>query len=484
MVILSRMRRKALPHMMRGSMARLDIILNLLVDLTKRIQLRAGVAPDSSELTQFLAPRDPASPWDFAGGARLDWFAADDYYMRLDAFADLLIEAEPGLAGGDTKSFREVFLRTLENHALDSTLFDPRMVRTASVVGLFDARADKNVDAWRRRLWDTIRPELVASIREWLVLYPLHPFTGKAFHLGHDGISILDPDDATAWHDLALRYPGLQAWSPRTGLRSHPDDMHFYGGAPSRWLACEVGGTAAGATKNAANRMWTFIALLLAHFHSISKTVLLRLHARTPYMCGQFSTAATADAAIYTQREIGALLPHQLNQLNVDDTLIASLRAWYAARDAADEEGRRRATIASHFVHYGINADRDVERYIHFFVALDALFGQRGRVEVGIRDGFAKLYPSNAAWSSRGAELYQLRNELAHGGTSTIETWDRLEAYDRKFRSEPLGDLSTAATDALVRYFAVRDLPAQRTVRVRVAELLYDIARAFRRFVA
>lgn len=470
--------------MMRVSMARLDTVLNLLVDLTKRIHLHAGVVAHSSELAQFLAPRDPASPWDFAGGARLDWFAADDYYRRLEAFAHLLIETEPDLAGGDAKSFREVFLRTLEDHALDSALFDPHVVRTASVPSLFDARADKNGDAWRRRLWDTIRPELAASIREWLVLYPLHPFTGKVFHLGHDGISILDPDDVAAWHELATRYPGLKEWSPRTGLRSHPDDMHFYGGAPSRWLACEVGGTAAGATKNAANRMWTFIALLLAHFHSISKTVLVRLHARTPYMCGQFSTAATAADAVYAQREIGALLPHQVNQLNVNDTLIASLRAWYAARDGADEAGRHRATIASHFVHYGINADRDVERYIHFFVALDALFGQRGRVELGIRDGFAKLHPGDSAWGIRGAELYQLRNELAHGGTSTIETWDRLEAYDRTFRSEPLADLSMAATDALVRYFAVRDLPAKRTVRVRLAELLYDVGRAFRRFVA
>ncbi|HYK02227.1 MAG TPA: hypothetical protein VE974_10755 [Thermoanaerobaculia bacterium] len=463
-------------------MARLDVILNLVVDLTKRIHLRAGVVPDSTELAQFVAPRDPVKPWDIVGGARLDWFASNDYYRRLDGFADLLIETEADLAGGDAKSFREVFLNTLENHALDPALFNPHIIRTASVPTLFDARADKNVATWRRRLWDTIRPELAASIRVWLVLYPLHQIRGEGFHLGHDGISILDPDDAAVWQRLAARYPGLRAWNPRTGLHGHPDDMHYYGGAPPRWLACEVTGTAAGATKNAANRMWTFIALLLAHYHSISKSVLIRLHARTPYMCGQFSTASMPDDAIYTQREIGALLPHQVSELNVNDALISSLRSWYAARDAADEEGRRRATIASHFVHYGINADRDVERYLHFFVALDALFGQRGRVELGIRDGFSKLHPGDTAWVVRAAELYQLRNELAHGGTSTIETWDRLDAYDRRFQTEPLSDLSTASTDALLRYFAVRDLPVRRNARVRVTELLYDIGRAFRRF--
>lgn len=186
--------------------------------------------------------------------------------------------------------------------------------------------------------------------------------------------------------------------------------------------------------------MWTFIALFLAHFYASSKGILIRLHARTPYMCGQFSTATTNDGPIYTQREIGPLLPHQVTPLNITDDLVHAMATWYTSFASADEEGRQRATVASHFVHYGINADRSVERYIHFYVALDALFGRRGQVEIAIRDGLAKLYAGEAAWAVKAGQLFELRNELMHGSASRIETWSQFDGYVRHFESTPLDE--------------------------------------------
>lgn len=463
-------------------MARADAVLNLIVDLTKRIHLRAGVTPEATELTQFIAPRDPARWYEIAGGVGLTWWAAADYLRRVDGFAEVVIETDADLSGGDVKSFQETFLDTLKRHALDAQLFDRTRIFSRSVPTLFEARAEQNVDVWRRRVWDTVRTALLESIREWLVIYPLHPVVGKAFSLGFDGLSILDPSDASSWASLASRYPALlRDWDPKKGYRGS-DDMMLYGGPPSRWLACEVGGTARGATARAADRMWTFLALFLAHFYSATKSILVRLHARTPYLCGQFSSATASDGPSYSQREIGALLPHQVETLNVTDDLIRAITTWYATRASTDDEGRQRATVASHFVHYGINADRNVERYVHFYVALDALFGRRGQVEIGIRDGFTKLFAGDANWIAKAGDLFELRNELIHGGASMIETWSGFDGYVRHFKSTPLDDLSDAAMRSLREYFTVRDLPLRRSIRTRVLEMFGDIGRAWRRF--
>jgi hypothetical protein len=177
-------------------------------------------------------------------------------------------------------------------------------------------------------------------------------------------------------------------------------------------------------------------------------------------------------------------LPHQECELPISDDLVHDLSAWYEAREKADEELRRRANVASHFVHYAINADRDVERYIHFFVALDALFGGPGRVASGILDGVLRLRAGDPLWTKRATGLYKLRNDLVHGGASTIETWGGIAEYERQFGSRPLDDVATIAMAALARFFAVSVAPARRKLGARLIGFWKDISRALRRLVA
>jgi Apea-like HEPN len=152
---------------------------------------------------------------------------------------------------------------------------------------------------------------------------------------------------------------------------------------------------------------------------------------------------------------IGSLFPSLLvdGLLDVSADILFEIQSWYDLRSKSSDSIAQRATTAAHFVHYGIIYD-GLERFIHFFIALDALFGERYKVEKNIKEGIRKTFTSQPDWENRADKLFELRNELIHGGISSIKRWDGLEHYRRCFKSHPMKDIQTAAMTALRVYFS------------------------------
>ena len=119
-------------------------------------------------------------------------------------------------------------------------------------------------------------------------------------------------------------------------------------------------------------------------------------------------------------------------------------------------------------VNYGITAD-DLERFLHFFIALDALFGEMGKVEETIINGIKRTFPGDSKWLERAEMLFDLRSELVHGGSSFIDDWKSLDHYRRHFQSHPLTDVGTAAMTALRNYFNF--VPAFRFSRITSSKI-------------
>ncbi len=94
-------------------------------------------------------------------------------------------------------------------------------------------------------------------------------------------------------------------------------------------------------------------------------------------------------------------------------------------------------------------------QFMHFFIALDALFGERNKVEDSIVSGIKKIFPNNTKWDIRAKKLFELRSELVHGGSSSIDEWNNLAYYRRNFYSDPLYDVGLAVMTALRMYFTL-----------------------------
>lgn len=402
---------------------------------------------DDRYVMRFFSGRRGAYP----PGIGLEWWTDSLGFTLRDELARMAIASEPSLRGGDVKSFASTIQSFLQEHALDRSPFN-----TGALFGqastLFDARGPENQRDFATAMWEKLRSTLAESIVTWLVFYPLNRVRSDSFALGFDGLHVMRPDDHSAWEQICARYPEAHAWDPMSGERRGMQSTPLSGTPASAWLVGEIQGTQEGSKTVAAQRMKTFLAVAFAHLYEEGSNLLTRSMGPERTMCGQIPDDAGRAQCGQSFSSIGLLQHPMLVDVTLTPELTEQFKRWYAARAAAGDEPRQRATAASHFVHYGIIAD-DLERFLHFFIALDALFGVRGDVERTITDGVANTFDRDSSWRDRAAELFNLRSELVHGASSHIDEWERLDHYRRHFRSHPLRDVTKASLTALRRFF-------------------------------
>lgn len=86
---------------------------------------------------------------------------------------------------------------------------------------------------------------------------------------------------------------------------------------------------------------------------------------------------------------------------------------------------------------------------MNYFITLDALFGQQGSVETSILEGVKDLnldppFVEKARW------LFDLRNEIVHGGSRYISEWPKYVRYIQHFGSKPTTDVQRLAQLAVL----------------------------------
>jgi hypothetical protein len=124
------------------------------------------------------------------------------------------------------------------------------------------------------------------------------------------------------------------------------------------------------------------------------------------------------------------------------------VKEGYLQRASCPKDFQQRLDKASYFVNRGMNAD-DIEAYVNYFVALDALFGERGAVEASIICGIQSL-ALGTELEERVPWLFDLRNELVHGGSRYITEWPKYGRYLKHFETNPLSDVGRLARTAIL----------------------------------
>ncbi len=386
-------------------------------------------------------------------GIGLTWWITERGRHTLHDLAAMATEIDPSLKG-HARNIEQAIENVFKEELEDRQLFNLGRLHLAAT--LFDlvrpAPADFAAEMWRR-----IHAALRGSILSWIVVLPLPRVTSDSASLGFDGLTLLRSTDVELWSTIASRYSDAPRWNPSTGQRRDVErDARFFGNAvPPTWLLAEVNGNIESAKENAYRAARTFVALLFAHLRT-TPGLLVKTAARIAGGTTQFPSDSRRAGCGQSMTLGGAILPSLAIDIAISPQIIGELQRWYASRLRSAPEQQKRATTASQFIHYAIMSDGLV-RFIHFFVALDALFGVRGDVEQTITAGIRHAFNHEPQWHHRARKLMRLRNELLHGGSSTIEDWPELGFYSRHFRSDPLSDVGVAAMTALVRFF---DLPS------------------------
>jgi hypothetical protein len=430
-------------------------IKSKVLHLTKEVRFQK--TPNTTEYpSSFFAGKNP---FPILETSPIEWWITKDGLNCCKNIANMAIDYDPQLQGGDKESFYKFVEKSLQENANNTKIFNVDKIYFKQVSNLFEARAVEDIEVFVLHLWSEIHEKLVKSITDWLILYPLHQVKSPSFILGFDGVSILSSNDIHRWQELSEHYSDANYWNPLSGtwIKEIKRDSFKDFLSVSTWLICEVSGTALGSRKVAARQMRTLIAVLFSNLENKVPHLLYKSGADKVSYSIQFPKDAAQVGYGCECADIGNLLPPLLvENINVQPETLSEVQKWYIERASSTDPVKQKITKASHYIHYGIVHD-DRERFLNFFFALDALFGERNNVKESIINGVKQTFSMNISWEERAEKLFQLRSELVHGGVSEINDWEKLDSYQQYFKSQPLEDVKTAAMAALRTYIQLQN---------------------------
>ena len=413
-----------------------------------------------------------------------EWWRTWESELACDNLADLIRRSDATLFSGDVSSFSDTIMDVLMELLVEAAFFDFWKVFERKVPTLFDAIASNDKKAFGEKVFAQCVSACKNSVRNWLIVYPLPRFKAPTTKFGFDGLWFLSSSDKATWNSFSAQYPNTELFDIASAQWLDKGSTPSYRAVAPCWVGCETVGTAAGARQEAARRIRTLISILFAivcrdHHAHLNKSGLEISRHSIQFADGQDKSLGSQFAPI------GDMFPPLMDEIVAENAVIQHIGEWYVKADALTAERKQRLRTASQFLHYAILSDQ-VERFLHFFIALDALFGERGKVESEILNGVDVMFVGDASWRTRCSQLFDLRSELVHGEQSMIADWPVLDKYRRQFHSNPLSDVATIAMKSLREFSSVKPVSVQRSPVHRLtqplARGLFRIAGRLNRF--
>jgi hypothetical protein len=377
----------------------------------------------------------------------LQWWRTDQANRAVRALGVAATQAAARLQFGDPKTFGDVLTGLLQTRLLKSQGLTVPIPQQGT---LFDAiQGDK--PAFADQLWLDVVAECENQVGQWLTIYPLHKVRLPDLSRRFGDLRVFATSADADWQSLHTTFPAMKEFVPQFGQMNDPSGHGFKRPADT-WLVAEHTGTALGAKKRAAREMSEFIALVFAFAFPAKPGIFSKSGADEESRTLQVSDPRIARVE---SSSIGELLPPLLSPLVLETKLMDEIEHWYHKRSTATKEKQDQTLAAAAFLQHASVAD-DIEQFLHLFIVVDALFGERCKVREKITDGIKKVFPSDATWEQRVNLLMDLRSEVVHGVVSDLEDWSEDFDYFVKFNSTPSRDAMIMATTALRVYF---DLP-------------------------
>lgn len=420
-------------------------LLTQLVRLTKSILLRPEDTAKRAS-AQFIAGKH--SPFGFPSGIGLAWWYSDDTYHALDAVVALIIEHSTDFRDCDPDSVSEAVTKTLWEICIDQAIFKSDAVVFSRSRTLFECRAVA-VQQFAEAILTEIERNLRARIGKRCTIYAVPRFQVTSFHLANESVRVIAKKDRDAWQALVNEGYQLDGWTSECPIVGSKEDRAF---APPRDFECllvaEEHGTQKGTRFNSSLRFRKLTAVLFAVASERSAHPYQKAMARPLEFCVQFPHKSNPDSAI-TRSSCEPIVPYYASDIPIGSDEVAAIQDWYNRCSRCSGDTHSRVEKGAHFLNRGMNSD-DIEAYINYFVTLDALFGERGSVEASILAGVRAL-DINPAYIEKASWLFDLRNEIVHGGSRYITEWPRYTRYTQHFRSKPMADVQSLAQLAVLQ---------------------------------
>ena len=424
----------------------MDKILGHLISLTKNIWL---IKPENELSNQHQFTPGKRKTFELSGIVISLWYTKKAFKI-IENISFIIIKDYEEFSNCDYESIKEIIKNVFAEICVDNRIFNPDEVYFSGLTRkgkdtLFSCKKEANIKLFSSIIADELFFKIRISIAKWCIIYAAPRISGDSFYIETEGLTILNKSDRETWNSLVAKGYSTNNWSPISGMYFETHTTPFSNYQYEYLFISEQLGTQKGSNFSTSLKLKKLFSVIFSIIGIKSNYRLHRCGADPYSICLQFSSQSSR-LGIY-MNEIGTLLPYYLENHVLNESDILKIQEWYVLESELSNDAKNRIEKSAHFINHAMNS-KDIESYINYFISLDAIFGKKGAVEVSIFNGINTL-PSCNEWKDKFSWLFQLRNELVHGGSRYIQEWDKYYNYYRHFGSEPEADLKILAFTCL-----------------------------------
>lgn len=420
-------------------------LLSQIIRLTKSILLHP-VDQKPRPSAQFIAGKQHSSI--IIGKPVISWWYSEYTYDAIEAIARLIIDSLIEFKDCDSESVKSIVFTTLQELCVDESLFQVYAVCFASKKNLFEC-IKIPVPIFAQKIQEEIVSNLRSSIGRFCTIYVLPRFQLDSFIIENESIRLINKKDKKAWENLVDRDYKFNNWTPLRPLSDCDRNSVF---TPLADFECLIVAEEQGTQKGAKFSSILKFRKLAGVLHAVAAQHLERyIHKSTTStldFCVLFPHNSNSKVRII-RSDCAPVMPNLTSNIPLPQSCVSTIQDWYETTYKCDSQYKNRIEKAANFLNRALNSE-DIEAYLNYFITLDALFGQRGSVEASILQGVTALnleqsFVEKTKW------LFELRNEIVHGGSRYISEWSKYLRYIQHFGSKPTVDVQRLAQLAVLK---------------------------------
>jgi hypothetical protein len=348
----------------------------------------------------------------------------------------------------DNETIEGLILDTIQDLVLNESIFKRECIFSSSQKCLADCRTDQNINEFSNKIHDQLMIGVHASISQWCTVLGVPRVMCESFDIPQAGITLISRMDESKWEETVSSRFNTNNWSHVLGYTPDSGEPQLIGCEYKSLLVHQTNGTQEGTKFASRLEFARFFALLYATLTVKVNIRLSRAMAEPNKWCMQFPSRNSSGLRTTQSQLSEAVFPFFCADFQLGNDVIALIQNWYVALGNLADHRKVRVEKACHFVNRGI-ITQDLDSYVNFFISLDALFGEEREVERSIKRGIDSIPIANG-FKERVSWLYDLRNELVHGGSRFCAEWRYYDRYYSHFLTKPEEDVERIACVALL----------------------------------
>jgi len=373
------------------------------------------------------------------------WAITSKGFKETIDLSKLLIEKYPDLEYSDFRDLCEYAVECLKNTAYSESLYDIMSIKRNKACRLFEVILPDPL-TWATNVLDIMQKKFEEDIEDILLLFSLPcRINSDSFHLGYQGLRLVNINDKTVMQELADKYSLLDFTSKYFDRWDNPtirDSLQT-----ETFIAFERKCNKNNVFEYGKEFTDYFLSVLMAHNALDKKCKIWPSMKETKSVVITCFTKSSRSSQ--KMRIVDNPLFYPVTEILITSEILLNMRKWWTIFDSLCSENQSKIKNGLSFYIKGLSGT-EISQFTNLYLFIDSVYGVNGKVENSIKNAILKKLPNYP--DALLGDFWSIRCDILHGGINRLHKWKGFPRFLREYSVDPIIKLNNLCNEIICSY--------------------------------